>query len=396
MKRLIVTLTAALLTMGCLQTKAQNDVQQTSEAANEGIKFEEGTFAQALAKAKEQKKMLFIDCYTSWCGPCKMLSSKVFPQKKVGDYFNKEFVSLKVDMEKGEGVDLKNKFGVKAFPTLLFIDANGKEINRIVGAESDVDKFLKNVKDGLGSNSLSAMTERYDGGERDTSFLIAYLGVLDRAYNKTKSAEVAELLLKGNESDMLTNEGLYKAFIKYNKSPLTPSFQYMLANKAAFEAKYDKDKLNQTATFVWKSYPYSFIKKNTDGSSTFDAEGMNAYKAEMKKWNVKEADEIATNIEIAWAEAQGNWKQYAEFCSKYIKKYGEDDMLIYNWAGRICKNCKDAAVRKKAVSWIKKRQANIAKEKAKEKPLPPGVMKAMPMVNFDTAYEKLLKELESN
>lgn len=156
---------AAILTIGCPQAKAQNETQQAAESANEGIKFENGTFDQALTKAKQEKKMLFIDCYTSWCGPCKMLSSKVFPQKKVGDYFNKEFVSLKVDMEKGEGIDLKKRFGVKAFPTLLFIDSNGKEINRIVGAESDVDKFLKSVREGLGTNSLSAMTERYDGGE---------------------------------------------------------------------------------------------------------------------------------------------------------------------------------------------------------------------------------------
>lgn len=389
-------LTAALLTMGCLQANAQNDAQQTAAAANEGIKFEHGTFAEALAKAKQEKKMLFIDCYTSWCGPCKMLASKVFPQKKVGDYFNKEFVSLKVDMEKGEGVDLKNKFGVKAFPTLLFIDANGKEINRIVGADSDIDRFLKNVKDGLGSNSLSAMTERYNGGERDTSFLIAYLNVLDRAYDKNKSEEVAEVLLKGHESDMLTNAGLYKAFLKYNKSPLTPAFQYMLGNKAAFEAKYDKEELNRTATRVWKSYPYAFIKKNEGGNSTFDAEGMKAYKAEMKKWNIKEAEEIALNIDIAWAEAQGNWKQYADLCTKHIKKYGEDDMMIYNWAGRINKNCKDEAVRKKAAGWIKKRQANIAKEKANEEPLPPGVMRAMPMMNYDKAYVKLLGELEGH
>lgn len=384
---------AAILTIGCPQAKAQNETQQAAESANEGIKFENGTFDQALTKAKQEKKMLFIDCYTSWCGPCKMLSSKVFPQKKVGDYFNKEFVSLKVDMEKGEGIDLKKRFGVKAFPTLLFIDSNGKEINRIVGAESDVDKFLKSVREGLGTNSLSAMTERYDGGERDTAFLIAYLSVLDRAYDKVKSGEVAEVLMKGHESDMLSNEGLYNAFLRYNKSPLTPAFQYMLVHKSAFEEKYDKEMLNQTVTYVWRSFPYSFIKKADDGTASFDAEGMKAYMAEMRKWNVSEADEIELNIDIAWAEAQGNWKQYADLCSKHIKKYGEDDILIYNWASRISRNCKDSSVRKKAASWIKKRQANIAKEKANEEPLPPGVMKAMPMVNFDKAYVKLLEEL---
>ena len=89
----------------------------------EGIKFvEEKTFDEALSEAKKENKMLFVDCYTSWCGPCKMMATKVFTQDKVGEYFNARFVSIKIDMEKGEGPAMKDKFGVKAFPTFLFLD----------------------------------------------------------------------------------------------------------------------------------------------------------------------------------------------------------------------------------------------------------------------------------
>lgn len=374
---------------------AVNKIAAQTAEENEGVAFvHDKTFDQALTQAKQEGKMLFIDCYTSWCGPCKMLASKMFPQKKVGDYFNKEFVSMKIDMEKGEGVELKKRFAVKAFPTLLFISNDGKEINRIVGAELDIDKFLKNVKEGIGENSLLAMTERYAKGERDTAFLTAYLRVLDRAYDKKKSEEVAALLLEGNERDMLTNEDLYNAFLRYNKSPLSPACQYVLDNKADFEAKYDSQRLNQTLDFMWMTYPNKFIKKNNDGTSTFDEEGMKAYKAEMKKRKVAKADEISLNVDIALAEAQGDWKKYASLCDKHIKKYGEEDMTLYNWVLRIKKNCTDPTVKKKAAGWMKKRLNNISKEKAKEEPLPPGVIRAMPMVNFETQYENLIKELE--
>ncbi len=178
MKNYIILLAALMYFLA-----AHNVAAQTTEE-NEGVAFvHDKTFDQALAQAKQEGKMLFIDCYTSWCGPCKMLASKVFPQKKVGDYFNQVFVSMKVDMEKGEGVELKKRFAVKAFPTLLFISNDGKEINRIVGAELDIDKFLKNVKEGIGENSLSAMNERYAKGERDMEFLIDYLEALGRAYD---------------------------------------------------------------------------------------------------------------------------------------------------------------------------------------------------------------------
>lgn len=66
----------------------------------EGIKFEDITFNEALKKAKEQGKLIFMDCYTTWCGPCKMMSNQVFKQKQVGDFFNQNFVNLKVDMKR--------------------------------------------------------------------------------------------------------------------------------------------------------------------------------------------------------------------------------------------------------------------------------------------------------
>ena len=391
MKNYIILLAALMYFLA-----AHNVAAQTTEE-NEGVAFvHDKTFDQALAQAKQEGKMLFIDCYTSWCGPCKMLASKVFPQKKVGDYFNQVFVSMKVDMEKGEGVELKKRFAVKAFPTLLFISNDGKEINRIVGAELNIDKFLKNVKEGIGENSLSAMNERYAKGERDMEFLIDYLEVLGRAYDTKKCEEVTALLLEGNEKYMLEKEELYNAFIEYNKCPLSSACLYVMDNKEAFEAKYDKTKLNQTLDFMWMAYPYKFIQKNEDGTCSFDEEGMNAYKAEMKKRKVAKADEICLNVDIALAEAQKDWKKYASLCDRHIKKYGEEDMTLYNWVLRIQKNCSDPVVKKKATGWMKRRLDKIAKEKANEKPLPPGMMRAMPMVNFEAQYEKLIKELENN
>ena len=93
---------------------------------SQGIAFEQGTFTEALEKAKKEDKILFMDAYTEWCGPCKMMSKDVFPQKEVGDFFNEHFVSIKIDMEQGEGIGLRETYDVNSFPTLLFIDASGK------------------------------------------------------------------------------------------------------------------------------------------------------------------------------------------------------------------------------------------------------------------------------
>ena len=74
------------------------------------INFREGGFAEALEAAKSENKLVFMDCYTSWCGPCKLMASKEFVQEKAGEYFNPRFVSVKIDMEKGEGVELRKRY----------------------------------------------------------------------------------------------------------------------------------------------------------------------------------------------------------------------------------------------------------------------------------------------
>lgn len=109
-----------------------------------GVSFVESTtWMKAVKKAKTENKLIFMDAYTTWCGPCKMLEKRVFPSKELGDFYNKNFVSIRVDMENGEGPALANIYTVNAYPTMFFIDPNnGKEITRIVGYH-EVEDLLK-------------------------------------------------------------------------------------------------------------------------------------------------------------------------------------------------------------------------------------------------------------
>ncbi len=362
----------------------------------EGVNFLEGkSFSEALALAKEAGKMVFVDCYTSWCGPCRMMATQVFPQKMMGDYFNEKFVNLKVDMEKGEGPDLHKRFQVKAYPTFLFFDADGNEVHRIVGGDSDAAKFLEGVKDGLGEKGLKSMTARYEAGERDADFLMDYLDVLAAAYDMQRSNEVAGVLLKGREADMLDNPRLFDAFLKYNKSPMTDAFRYVLEHKAGFEARYDKDNLNRVMDMAWMAYPRTFVSKGADGVVAYDKEAMAAYVKEMKKWNVEKRDEIVLLSDIHVAEATGDWSAFGKNCTRYIRKFGANDMYLYNWVLHVKKDCRDAKVRRTAVGWMKDRIKAIEEEKAKEEPLPDGAVRAMPMMDFSKYYKDLIDQMEA-
>lgn len=114
----------------------------------QGIQFTETSWKEILKKAKAEKKVIFLDAYASWCGPCKMLQKHVFTQKNVGDFYNSKFINVKMDMEKGEGPALSQVYPLEAYPTLLFIDANGKLLKKFIGAPKAEDLIAlgKSVK----------------------------------------------------------------------------------------------------------------------------------------------------------------------------------------------------------------------------------------------------------
>ncbi len=152
----------------------------TAKAFAQGIQFETGDWKSVLDKAVREKKLIYVDVYTSWCGPCKMLAAQVFPQPEAGDKYNRHFVNYRIDAEKGEGVALAQRYAVNRYPTHLFIDpATQKLVYRSSGATASVSEFnhhadlaLQELGDPL---SLDKYAAKYKAGERSERFLRAYL-----------------------------------------------------------------------------------------------------------------------------------------------------------------------------------------------------------------------------
>lgn len=120
-------------------------VSLSNQVFGQGIVFFEGDYQAALAKAKQENKMLFVDFYADWCGPCKKMAKEVFTQKAVGDYFNEKFVSIQVDAENVANRAIVKQYKVKSYPTLAFFSGDGKMLLQNVGA-LDVEALLKSGK----------------------------------------------------------------------------------------------------------------------------------------------------------------------------------------------------------------------------------------------------------
>jgi thioredoxin 1 len=117
-----------------------------AQEAKSGIEFFNGTWKEAVAKAKQEHKCIFFDAYASWCGPCKAMDREVFVVPAVADYVNTRFVAVRVDMEKGEGPELAKKLtSINGYPSLLFFDAEGHLAKTLLG-DRTAEEFLQEAK----------------------------------------------------------------------------------------------------------------------------------------------------------------------------------------------------------------------------------------------------------
>ncbi len=104
------------------------------------IPFVEGKpFAEVLRRAKAEGKPVMLDVVAEWCGPCKIMDRTTFSDPAVVDWSKGAIVPARVDAEKGEGRRIAARYQAYSFPTVLFLDADGNEIDRLVGGSTPSD-----------------------------------------------------------------------------------------------------------------------------------------------------------------------------------------------------------------------------------------------------------------
>lgn len=146
----------------------------------QGIDFRTLSFSEALERAKADNKMLFVDCYTSWCGPCKYMADSIFTQEPAGTYFNNRFISVKYDMEKEEGKEFAALYSVRSYPTFWIFSANGEVVSRIGGASRTADDWLSRVESALEEGARLEKARRDYRKNKSEKNLKAYLDALAR------------------------------------------------------------------------------------------------------------------------------------------------------------------------------------------------------------------------
>lgn len=358
----------------------------------DGIEFHAGTWSEALAKAKKENKLIFLDCYAQWCGPCKVMAATTFKDPVVAELFNETFVNVKIDMEKGEGVDLKKKFAIRAYPTLLFIDGDGNVVHKVLGGlkSEQLLKQAARVKEGKG---LAAMTVQYDKGNVSPGFIKEYIEVLGYAGEDKKAEVVVSDYLATMDKSKLKEQEYWDLFEKYITDVNSDLFIYVFDNKQEISQSIDEARVNSKLNNVWIGGAYTFVKREGD-KVVADKKGLDSYIKRMKKAKVKDWENIAYYGKVNFAEGTDNWKEYTSLISKQLKKNPKliNDMMLYNYGLRVNQKCEDTKYRLIAAKWMDDRVGEEVVEKQEK--LPEGAIRATSMVG-GSRFKEALSEVSS-
>lgn len=316
----------------------------------DGIKFHKGDWESALAAAQAQDKLIFMDCYTTWCGPCKSMAKNVFTDPKVGEYFNKNFINVKMDMEKGEGRKLAQKYSVRAYPTLLFVDGSGKVVHQGKGAQP-ADRFISLGKFAVKKYDKSIeYAEMYDNGKRDADFLLKYAYALKRA-NKPTTKIFNEYLATQNN---LTSEQNLKAIFDLTEAVDSRAFELMTTNKAAILALKDYDEYNFTEKVV-SAANVTIGKAIEFSEASLVKEAKNA----VKKFAPSAYKEFGVKADMEYAAGIKDEKAFFKAANKYVKKFAKNNALELNQAATsVLHVCNSKSYYAKAEKWAKKAVEN--------------------------------------
>lgn len=318
--------------------------------AQEAIQFQELPFKDIIAKAKKENKIVFIDAFTSWCGPCKMMEKNIFTKKSVGDYYNANFINARFDMEKGEGRDIAAKYGVRSYPTYLFLNGDGEVVSQNYGymEESMFVAMAQNINSP--NNKKGSLKERFEKGEKDPEFLINIMKLNSSSdFDFAKRASERYFENKAKTSEFTKDDvGLLLYFLKSTEDKNYKVFTERKADIITFlpeETYREFDNQIKLGKIVEQSIDHQNKRINDDYFMKAAEPLVGKHDAEVKLNQTK----------LSYYEQNANFPEYEKAALVYYKNseaFEPNELLKAAWI--FSEHVTDVTSLKKAAEWAEK------------------------------------------
>ncbi|MGE5424784.1 MAG: thioredoxin domain-containing protein [Syntrophothermus sp.] len=318
-------------------------------AQNRKIEFVEKPWKEIQAMAKEQNKIIFLDGFASWCGPCKWMAKNMFTKDSVADFYNKYFICASIDMEKGEGKELAKKYQIRVYPTLLFLDSAGNMLHRKAGAPQRVQDYIELGDIAMNpENRMGTMEKRYQAGERSAEFIYNYVKQLNEAYLPTQQV-LEEYFSKQQEKDLINREN-WKMIYAFTNSPESREFNYLLQHRQDFINRYAADSVNQKIVSVIENSLTQLIKGGKISDSIYDQA-----KAQVRALGIPGADKALFGTDLMFYSIKQQKSKFLEVTYNDLDKYYHNDPdMLNNIAWYYTSMTTDPKFLNKATEWSKR------------------------------------------
>ncbi len=236
----------------------------TSITAGAQIKFEHLTLAEAMVKAKKENKPLFVDVHATWCGPCKRMAATAFVDPVVSQLYNKNFINVKIDGEKADGPAVMQQYGITAYPTLLYLNADGTIFRKVVGGMTAED-LLKRGNEAIhpDDSPLWIARKKYYSSNLELVDLREFIGVMI-AEDGDSLGLFASAYFNVNQSLNLKDEIDFNVFYQQENDLESKNSTYFLTNPSEFpvDAYTGKIKewINQSFATAIEKKDYSIVE----------------------------------------------------------------------------------------------------------------------------------------
>ncbi len=323
-------------------------------AQEAGIRFQTLTWENTLKQAQQTRKMIFLDCYTSWCGPCKMLARTTFKNDTVATLFNDKFVCIQMDMEKGEGPALAKRYAVNAYPTLLFLTPDGTLKHSVVGF-MNAQKLLTEAQTALqGEETLSAYLNRYTQGERDEKFIRALLNKLYKGGRSDLQSKVATELINTFSDKQFYTRDCWSLIVYHISDPMSPILQKVIAKRFRFERIIARDTVSMFLNYALGSKANRYLWMGANNPK-FNPQEFEAYTAYLKSIRDSRTPIYLATLYTAKQLIKGNYRGMVEEMKKafwYSIFQGDDKVQFVHACMIQLSKSKQSKLIQECITWM--------------------------------------------
>ncbi len=338
-------------------------------AQEKGVHFEHGlSWQQVKAKAKAENKYIFMDCYTTWCGPCKYMTKNVFPQPEVGETLNSQFINVKMQLDTSDADNAEIKklyatahkiasdYEVNVYPTYLFFSPAGKLVHRAVGA-SDAPAFIAKTKEALNPESqYYTLLDKYNDGQKDSGFLYLLTKASMDAYDTKNGSRIAGEYL-ATQPDLYTMRNL-TIIRDLTQSSRDTGFIIMLENPAKADSILGKGTSNglvQNIIMREDVYPKMFQQKVATPKDLAEPD-WNDISSTLEEKYPRHAASLLAYSKVVFYMNKNDWEQFGPAVVSYMKSFGENtgDDQLNSFAWTVFQNCSDETCLQNALEWSKR------------------------------------------